>query len=561
MPRVDPRSDVRLSRGLRALPSALEALLLVAIQLLLMWGFWKHVDIHIVDEVHYYYRGISLLRGELSAMSLAWGPLYSLAYGLLSLLPLGQALPLDLMGLITGVGSVLALWWCTRPLLKGPLAVLLAAWCGASPLLLNSGRTVALQGVYAFGLMLLALAIGAFVRGRRWTGAALLVALCLVRIESALILLTAGVLLALLSRREARRATRRPALLILTAGAIFLLAALFHPGVKRRSWLAFKQHHAQLALIISGDPAPALPEQPFSRPDRWIRADFPGARSVGQAVIENPGTFGAHVLFNLRSLPRALARLYFDGFSHLGVLRTLALCLGGLLAGAGLLRRQLKLGAVLSACPAPVWALLASGLASVPVALSLSSRAELMMPAVPIGLLLWALLVRDGWRAVRGPLHRLTGGRLDQRSPHLQRWSGAAAGALVLTAVVVGRPVFPATAARPLVHRVSSAIVRARLPDDRPHRLLGVNVGSYLKLSGKREAHRFYDLGASQDRAHLSFSALVKRTRPDYILVTPLLFAVEGLHPGISDEISSPRWHAEELRPGYRWLSRAPARR
>lgn len=514
----------------------------MAIQLVLIWNFWNHVDIHIVDEVNYYYRGYMFLRGELSALSLAWGPLYCVAYGLLDLLPLGDVLPLDVMNVVVVMGSPLALWWFLRAVYPAPLPVLAAAWWGASPLLLNSGEVMALQYVYVCGLSLLALSAGFLVRGRPRLCAAALVAACLVRIEYSAVLIVAGGLLLVFGRRWSRASVIRTGWLLVLPGLALAAIAVVHRGIGERSWLAFRQHRALVAWRLAGAPKTAVGAHPFGAPDRWIQRDFPTATSIGEAVRENPAAFLGHVRHNIDELPAALGQLFLQGHAHFQGLRLAALICAVVLLLAGVISCRGQLRRLFPTRRLEPWLLLGGGAVTAPIALMFKCRAELMLPLLLLGTCAAANLVLAGSRLLK--LQQIPGAR----------WLRVGLPMLVLTAAAAGPAVFPASGNKRLAHRTSARIVQQHLPDDRAYRVLGTQAGSYLKLSAKTKRHMFSTPGRGQ--RSMTFKRLLVQARPDFVLVNPDLTAFQSVYPRMWEALRSPRWRWKEIHPGYHWLTR-----
>jgi hypothetical protein len=91
-----------------------------------------------------------------------------------------------------------------------------------------------------------------------------------------------------------------------------------------REWLAFQQHFALRQAAASEDP--------------WLQAGtitaraFPGASSLGEAAMANPGALLGHIVANIQSAPRVLSRTVLLGSGLLPLAALGALVAGALLA-------------------------------------------------------------------------------------------------------------------------------------------------------------------------------------------------------------------------------------
>jgi hypothetical protein len=127
------------------LRSAAACLLLIVLQLVLLDGFWNHLDLHAYDGVDYLQRGIGMAAGHLSPGWLAWAPVLSALHALLHLLGVPVAHSQDATTVLVSVGCTGALFFLLRPLIGFVPALLAVALWTASPLALHCATGVGNQ--------------------------------------------------------------------------------------------------------------------------------------------------------------------------------------------------------------------------------------------------------------------------------------------------------------------------------------------------------------------------------------------------------------------------------
>lgn len=279
----------------------LEILALVLFQAVTLAGFTLHIDLHPADEALYQRRGQSFLEFDFDRSTLVFAPVYSAVYAPLRLLPLPGDTIQDTMGVLVVLASTLSVWWAMRALLPRPAALLCAVWWGASlPVLGNPLR------LYLFTTMLTTLAIGCAARGRSGWAAVVLALAALNRPELLPWLLTASFGLAVVAvRRRAWRSLVVPATAC-AAGIVFLLV-LASPEQRHRQWFTFRWDYA--AHFATKDDVTYEEGRVLTRADALIEETFPGCRSVGDALRQNPSAVLGHVGRNLGHLPTNLWNL------------------------------------------------------------------------------------------------------------------------------------------------------------------------------------------------------------------------------------------------------------
>ena len=376
-----------------------------AVIVLVVWtrfvGFTEHVDLHAADEIVYYLAGVDLFAHG-TMPSLAWGPLYSFAYGCLALFPIDGHLPDTMLMLSAGFGS-LALWWALRAVAPSPLAVVAATWYAASPIILQASAEgpVPGPGVYAFNAIFVFLSFGAMARGRVWLAIGMLCLVSLGRAENLPWLLAFAMCAVLLPSMRARRRSSLGMLALAVAVAAMVAAS---PDHRDRAWLAFRQSYGQQACLqelaeewvrlegkVDPERARFVPfelQAAFDVPDRWIERDFPGARSVLDALQSNPEPVLAMVSRNLTVLPFALEYTWSTTFLP-RPWSSRVLALATLLAIGGLWQRRRVAGLP----PTDVRSLLpwylATSVLVLGVPLFVAARPELGLATIP--LLAWIL--------------------------------------------------------------------------------------------------------------------------------------------------------------------------
>lgn len=525
------------------LSAVAEVAALVAVQLLLIRNFRQALDFDICDEVGYYYAGRSLLTDD-PGLTWAWSPLYSLCYTLVAPVPLGSVSPLDIMYVAVCIGSTLAIWWMMRGFFPPALAFCLAAWWAGAPVLTAADHLYWDNPQHAtmvnpFSMALLAVSVG-FVARRRLLVAALGLALLFgTRPETGAVALAFGLLLLVFGRLRGEGSWLRSAAVLSCLGAVLLVFALFHPGMRERAWFNFCQNYSFVSVIRGAAPPDNAFETATEFYEERLRAAFPEAQSIPEAALENPTQFAAHCLYNLTSIPAQLRLVCFESFRHLGWLRTLFLSLAGALALLGLLVHRCRIGQILARCPLRVWLVLASTLAILPVLVTVQSRARFLLPFVPLVLTVCGCLMLAGWRGlVRGS----AADRLRLVPP------------VVLPIVLVLTP--PVFSPRQPVHRTSVALLRRVVPDE-PLGLLTTRGGSYRCLLGYDKLWGMALEELEPELRTADFARVVRETRPHLVLANPLVWPFAARHRGMIETLFSPRWESRTLRPGYQLFVRA----
>ncbi|HEU4420630.1 MAG TPA: hypothetical protein VFT55_16950, partial [Planctomycetota bacterium] len=170
------------------------------------------------------------------------------------------------------------------------------------------------------------------------------------------------------------------------------------PGVADKAWMTFRQHYAAAAvredLLGEATTTPARTVdvewaafRAFHEPDARVAIDFPAAKSVPEALVENPERFLAHVWRNVRAIPASLVSAQVTTLFP----RAFAVGLIAALVAAAACGSWLRRGAG-STWPLPVWLLLvASPLAIAPSTIA-AARGELLWPLFPA----WAVPIAGG---------------------------------------------------------------------------------------------------------------------------------------------------------------------
>lgn len=267
-------------------------------------------DLVFGDEVGYLNSGQGISNGSLPGFS--GSATYVDLYFLLSKAtsdPIGLYFA---MRAVAAVSFVLGVWMAAR-LLVGPLL----AWTGAA-------TAVALPVAYVWpgvaGPSAAALLVGfaLFARYRNLTSLAAAAALFWLaagsRPEFTWLALVGSItsLVWLVVEFRAGAAAKRnrvPNFLAVLVGALGIPAALVFlhgsPFAGGRSWVAFSQHFSLRNSLVGEDP--------------WLDAaeimgrSFPGAESVGQALLTNPSVFVSHIFSNVAEFPTSLFHQVLGG--------------------------------------------------------------------------------------------------------------------------------------------------------------------------------------------------------------------------------------------------------
>ncbi|MEM7199057.1 MAG: hypothetical protein AAF628_02260 [Planctomycetota bacterium] len=371
---------------------------LLVLQILLLQGFTQHVDVHAADEVMYQQQGLALIEGRPETKTLGFGPVYSAAYGVVQLAPLGGVAVQDAMAVVLTIGGTLAVAWALVAFVPRSAALFAAIWWGSQPGVLEFPFRV-----YLFNGCLVLLTLGCLGRRRPVLGLSFLALAAFNRLELLPWLGSAALGMAAVGHVRGRPRLRAVGLGFIVASVGVLLLSSASPHAKEHSWLAFRDHYVGNQLAPEG----ALPMigAPVEQQEGMIEAAFPGAHSVFAALAANPGAFVDHVLHNAAFLPEmVLANLRFPFYYLAPVAYTL-------LASALLLMLLGAWPAWRSAPPRPPAsariALWTSWLI-IPGLLVVFPRSGFMLPVSIAVLVLGARLVHRGASALgRGPLAHL----------------------------------------------------------------------------------------------------------------------------------------------------------
>lgn len=363
-------------------------LALAALQLCLLDGFWRHLDIHLYDGVTHVLNGAELLAGQPPDDWLAWAPVLSTGYGLLGVAGVPLIAMQDTMAAGISVACVLALWFAVRPLAGASPSLLLAALWTGSPLALHLVTGVVPSPTHMLAAALCWLGIGFAIRARWWWATAAFAVASLERGELALPLAVAGLV------AWKVLPVCRPALLLLGVAASSLCFHQLYAPSHARAWLTFRQHYAGAAME-RGDGAPGAT---FPFPDATIARDFPGATSLSAAVAANPAALTRHAASNLAGVPAVVSSVLLEPFAHAPWLRwTLLALFGGLLVWT-VRRRGPRLRRLLRLHRAPLAIVGAGALATLVPVVLLKPRADLLLPGLPFVVAFAALVLRAAMR-------------------------------------------------------------------------------------------------------------------------------------------------------------------
>jgi len=290
--------------------------------LLLLIAGWAYtfqievfLDIGLYDETHYLRNGLDLPKVGLPPAD-GWprgAPLYAVWYWLLSLI---FPDPVELYYANYKATVVLPALACFFFLRTSHVARTVSVVLSIYVLFFNGNLAVWPRVSHlALTILLCGLALAAWMRSRVSKGSVcLLTALCVsyVRPEFFLTFLCMCCLVVWLFLRSPpgiRRSLSVPVLVSVTGSALLLLFLGIPFASMDRSWLAFNQHYA-----LNAANAAASEINAWTNTDRFVKADFPHATSVGEAVRENPGAFGKHVMKNLSVAPGSIRSLFLLPF-------------------------------------------------------------------------------------------------------------------------------------------------------------------------------------------------------------------------------------------------------
>lgn len=538
--------------------------MLAAVVGLRVRGFVDHTDIHVWDELLYYFAGRDLVTdGVLPAVHLM--PAYSVFYGALSLLPIPGHLP-DFMGMLCMFGAPLAMWWALSPRL-GRTWSLTAAICYAMGSAVDQGYcngSTSSGHVYAFTAILTSLGIGMMARERWLWGWCLLLLVAQTRAETALWILAFATITAL-SPSLRRRVRWSPVACLLSLSLVVLVAA--HPDIRARSWLAFCQHYGRAAYeadlraqypeaVDERDPQRLLQivggqqnlqrildgfRLSMLRPETFVERDFPGATSVVGALRREPVRFVTHMANNATVAPKQLLLASLP--ARTGI--TLAWVIGAtltILASLGWIfgRRRLRQERADHRGSGPWILLLATSPLSLLATLPVETRTNLMFPLLPMLLAFWFGGLRAGCTTTAAT----------------RRWGGpVAVGLALLLAVLVPRPF--SGPPPDLQHRDTLKVLGAALPPPNADRRIGIltswgRVPMRLLQRGDLDLH-----GTAEGKGQLLADHL-RQINPDYIVDTPELRAEMGHFADLQAVLASPSRRCVATRGRVRLLQREP---
>ena len=295
---TDPHPLARIRRSLQAaLPWALPLACLVGSWMALRRGFFSRVDIPLWDESVYLDAGWRLLHHADTTTSLPGCFLYTVWYAVWHVLVSDPSALLYAQWLVVDLSLSIALYFVMRAAgARGLLAYLVATYWSALVFAADPPR------VGFFALLLVLLAVLGEYRGRLARTGALLAAAAMTRPEYVLVLVS---WLAIRGWPRLTRRARRIAIVGIPAG-LLLLATLVGTGIGgNRLWHAFGQHYS----VRWSARNPSVPVEPWADWETATSASFPGAHSLGQALISNPAEVVRHVAENLREYPGLLVTL------------------------------------------------------------------------------------------------------------------------------------------------------------------------------------------------------------------------------------------------------------
>lgn len=509
----------------------------IALQFFLLYPLHATMDLPLWDEVYYMGLGESFLRGG-SLGPVSGSPVYALLY----------SLSVKLFGTIDGVlymqyfvkisVSALLLLLLTERLKSRLLAVLLTLiWVVSG---VNIWETVLVYHV-ALGIFLLAVVSSS--RNRILT--LLLLCLCsLTRLEYLFPTLAYGGYLlftTLRGRRNVQPQPRSPRGTLTPRGLVAFLAAVllsyvalniegWNPGSKR-AWFAFNQNYARHEVE-----AGRYDLDPYVDSNVVIQRDFPGADSLTEAFLINPGAVSKQLSRNLLGLPRAVLSF---GFPYTYLRRTYGL-MGGALLGFGLTiflyaaandRRQLLSGLrrLAGEHEEVLHLTLISALALVP-GLFVYPLAHYTLIMAPFCLLWLGLVCLRVLEVIN--------------SSEFTRWALTAMTSLfILCILVTTRPYASQGQGRPVFEQVTQ--LAGMWPEERI-KIIGVGATSYATYIGSQKAQGVEPLGTVYGEKIESGSddlrVLIERHAPDAVLVTRRWLDSKNFDASSLDALDSERW-------------------
>jgi len=276
----------------------------------------------------------------------------------------------------------------------------------------------------------------------------------------------------------------------------------------KRTWFAFNQHYARHEVE-----AGRYALNPYIDSNIVIKNDFPGADSLTEAFLINPGAFSKHLFRNIVSLPKAVITFglpYTKVRSAFGVLYgvLLGFALTIILYAASNNQRQFFSGALRAAREQKrvLYLTLMSTTALIPGIFSyaLPHYTLIMVPFC----LLW-----PGFTC----LHTLK----IMNSLKFKRWALVTLNSLfILSILMVDKPYASNAGGRPVYEQVTQLI--EVWPDGRV-KLMGVGAASYGYYIGSRKVHWIEPLatayGGKVENGGVDLRTLIERHDPDAIII------------------------------------------
>lgn len=532
-------SAVPAPRGL----AWLEALALAAFAIVHLRGREHAVDLHVWDELAYFWDGYDFVRGE-GGLDVAWSPTYSVLYGLLSWLPL--PLPLnDLVGVGLAVAVALSAWWCLRAIAPCWVATAVAAFVVTLPGVsqCSSLGAPASPGAYSLALSLAFAAVGLQARGRTLAATLVVLGAVLTRGEYGVWYL--GFAAIAFAAPSLRGRPRVRWFVLVSALAAFGLT-LASPSHRARAWLAFCQPYARQACLrelaaewerLHGqvDPerlrlVPQELQRAFEAPAPWIERDFPGADSLASALFVAPDKFFAHVEHNLLQFPLAIEAAWTSSWLPPASTRWLAL-VALAAAGAGLVRRRVCGGGPPRGDERGLWLPLAStSFLAMTAALFVSPRPDFCMPTLVCG----STVLAYGASGLR-----------NRAWPESARLASGLAVAAAMGAMLLPAPF--AEKSPPLPYRAVLDVLRRGLPAE-PVVLLSMWWEQPLRLLERPDLEP-RSLWGAQVRP---FAGLLDEWGVNAVLVTSELEFELARFPDARDVLAAAPWRLAGERDGVR---------
>ena len=298
-----PLRDIAIDAGI--------ALLFVLVGYVFTYSAALFLDIGLYDEAYYLRNGLELFNvGIPPAHGYPRGaPLYAIWYWLLSLL---RNDPVTLYYLNYRITTVMPSLMCLLFLRVSRVARTPAVLVSLFLLFANASFGVTPRiSHFALAILLIGMA-SALLVPRAWRMSVYAVTALLasyVRPELFLAFLCLFSLHIGLSCWQSLRQRTWFPLAPLAVNALSCGALLFALGVSwgsmGRSWEAFQQHYS---LNVSRWSSSEV--NPWTNTERFVKTDFPHARTVQEALRENPVAFGKHVASNITQLPGNLKNMF-----------------------------------------------------------------------------------------------------------------------------------------------------------------------------------------------------------------------------------------------------------